>query len=106
MKFLTLSRFIIQIQTNFWGSYCRRVKSFSDPIKGIRQSDSDFLGQSETFSVALSTCIAGISKYSQGNAGEKMVFKDVLGEHAKTLSFVTYIRDQFQTIIWIDRKVE
>ena len=56
--------------------------------------------------MTLITCIGGISKYAQGNAREKMVFKDVLGEHAKTLSFVTYIRDQFQTIIWIDRKVE
>ena len=78
----------------------------SDPIKGIREFDSDFLGQSETFSVTLSTCIAGISKYSQGNAGGKMVFKDVLGEHAKTLSFVTYIGDEFHSIIWIYRKVE
>ena len=51
-------------------------------------------------------CIAGISKYSQGNVGGKMVFKDVLGEHAKTLSFVTNIGDQIHTIIWIYRKVE
>ena len=62
MKFLILSRFTIQIQTKFWNSYYRRVKSFSDPIKGIREFDSDFLGQSETFSVTLSTCIVGVMK--------------------------------------------